>query len=62
MFSAGMLAALASAITVRRRGFMAGSPPPSRAATVSSLMMRLKSLLRRASAAPFLCLMDAHLE
>src|SRR3954468_2895527 len=62
MFSAGMFAALASAMIVRRRGFMSGSPPPPRAATVSSLMMRVKILPRLASRAPFLCLIDAHFE
>src|SRR2546430_10303659 len=62
MLSAGMFAALASAITVRRRGFMSRSPPPLRAATVNSLMMRVKILPRLASSAPFLCLMDAHFE
>ena len=41
---------------------MSGSPPPSRAATVSSLMILVNSLPRLASAAPFLCLIDAHLE
>src|SRR5437762_7864165 len=62
MLSAGMFAALASAITVRRRGFMSGSPPPLRAATVNSLMMRVKIFPRLASSAPFLCLIDAHFE
>src|SRR6188768_1145371 len=62
MLSLGMLAALASATTVRSRGFIAGSPPPTRAATVSSLMMRVKILPRLASRAPFLCLMECHLE
>src|SRR4029077_2638793 len=62
MFSAGMFAALASPMIVRRRGFMSGSPPPPRAATVNSLMMRVKILPRLASRAPFLCLIDAHLE
>src|SRR5436190_9350544 len=62
MLSAGMFAAFASAITVRRRGFMSGSPPPLRAATVSSLMMRVKILPRLASRAPFLCLIEAHFE
>ena len=56
MLSAGMLTDLASATIVRRRGFMSGSPPPLRAATVSSLMMRVKILPRLASAAPFLVL------
>src|SRR5258708_4539405 len=62
MLSAGMFAAFASAITVRRRGFMSGSPPPLRAATVNSLMIRVKILPRLASSAPFLCLIDAHFE
>src|SRR5687768_1239549 len=62
ILSAGMLTDLASAMMVRRRGFMLGSPPPFRAATVSSLMMRVKTLPRLASAAPFLCLMVCHLE
>src|SRR2546422_2838711 len=62
MFSRGMLLALASAMMVRKRGFMSGSPPPARAATVNSLMSRVKILPRLASAAPFLCLMEAHLE
>src|ERR1041385_109966 len=62
MFSRGMLLALASATMVRRRGFMSGSPPPARAATVSSLMRRVKIFPRLASAAPFLCLMECHLE
>src|SRR5262245_62396942 len=46
----------------RRRGLVFGSPPPFRAATVSSLMMRVKALPRLASAAPFLCLIVCHLE
>src|SRR5438105_745954 len=62
MFSAGMFAALASPMIVRRRGFMSGSPPPPRAATVNSLMMRVKILPRLASSAPFLGLIDAHFE
>src|SRR5438045_692479 len=62
MFSAGMLAALASAMIVRSRGFMSGSPPAARAATVSSLMRRVKILPRLASRAPFLCLIEAHFE
>src|SRR5262245_47001792 len=61
MLSAGMLAAFASAIAVRRRGFPAGSPPPTLAATVSSLMTRVKTLPRFASAAAFLCLIVLHL-
>ena len=41
---------------------MSGSPPPARAATVNSLMRRVKILPRLASSAPFLCLIDAHFE
>src|SRR5688572_13857429 len=62
MLSAGMLTAFASAMRERRRGFMPGSPPPFLAATVSSLMTRVKTLPRLASAAPFLCLIVCHLE
>src|SRR5689334_13189866 len=62
MLSAGMLFCLASAMMVRRRGFMSGSPPPARAATLNSLMRRVKILPRLASAAPFLCLIECHLE
>src|SRR3990170_4365725 len=62
MLSAGMLTDLASAMIVRRRGLLSGSPPPFLAATVSSLMMRVKILPRLASAAPFLCLIVCHLE
>src|SRR5215468_4875217 len=62
MFSAGMLFAFASAMIVRSRGFMSGSPPPALAATVNSLIRRVKILPRLASAAPFLCLMECHLE
>src|SRR6187397_1075028 len=57
-----MLTSLASAITDLSRGFMPGSPPPFLAATVNSLMIRVKILPRLASAAPFLCLMVCHLE
>ena len=62
MFSAGMFAAFASAMMVRSRGFMSASPPPSRAATVNSLIIRVNTLPRLASAAPFLCLIVCHLE
>src|SRR5262245_28406820 len=62
MLSAGMLFCLASAMIVLRRGFMSGSPPPARAATVNSLMRRVKIFPRLASAAPFLCLMECHFE
>src|SRR5687768_7929845 len=62
MLSAGMLTDLASATMVRRRGLASASPPPARAATVSSLMIRVKILPRFASAAPFLCLIVCHFE
>src|SRR5688500_11255198 len=62
MLSAGMFTDFASAMIVRSLGFESGSPPPARAATVSSLMIRVKTLPRLASAAPFLCLMVCHLE
>src|SRR3954447_7390024 len=62
MLSAGMLTDFASATIVRRRGLLSTSPPPARAATVNSLMRRVKTLPRLASAAPFLCLMVCHLE
>src|SRR5437763_3546559 len=39
----------------------AGSPPPSRAATMIARASLEKSLPRLASAAPFLCLIDDHL-
>ena len=62
MFSAGMLTDLASAMIVLSRGFESGSPPPARAATAISLMIRVKMRPRLASAAPFLCLIVCHLE
>src|SRR5262249_23432367 len=61
MLSAGMLTALASSIALRSRGLPPGSPPPSRAAIVISLMSLVKRRPRLASAAPFLCLIVAHL-
>ena len=62
MLSDGMLLAFASATIVRNRGFVSVSPPPERAATVNSLIRRVKTLPRLASAAPFLCLIVCHLE
>src|SRR3954451_10532935 len=41
--------------------FAVGSGPPSRAATMIARVSFEKSLLRFASAAPFLCLIDDHL-
>src|SRR5712691_9434085 len=62
MLSAGMFTDLAFSTAVRRRGFELGSPPPRRAAIDISRMILVKTLPRLASRAPFLCLMDAHLE
>ena len=60
--SSGTDASRAFWYIVRSVGFMSGSPPPSRAATSTWRMSLAKSLPRAASAAPFLCLMVAHLE
>jgi hypothetical protein len=60
--SLGIDCPFASAMALRRRGLPPGSPPPMRAATVSSLMSFVKSLPRFASRAPFLCLIVAHFE
>src|SRR5260221_14704555 len=57
-----MLASYALSIARRSRGFIAGSAPPRRAATVTSLISRVKILPFLASAAAFLCLTLAHLE
>src|SRR5450432_627014 len=62
MVSLGIDWPLASAMDLRRRGLPVGSPPPIRAATVSSLMSLVKSFPRLASRAPFLCLIVAHFE
>jgi len=53
---------LAARIALRRRGLPSGSPPPAFAATVISLIRRVKILPRLASSAPFLCLIVAHFE
>src|SRR5437773_3578623 len=57
-----MFASYALSIARRSRGFIAGSAPPRRAATVTSLMSRVKILPSLASAAAFLCFTLAHLE
>jgi hypothetical protein len=62
MLSAGMLTDLALSTAVRSRGFEATSPPPIRAAIDISRMILVKILPRLASSAPFLCLMECHLE
>ena len=51
-----------SARAVRSRGLALMSPPPSRAATVISLISLVNSLPRLASFAAFLCLIELHLE
>src|SRR5262249_13088813 len=62
MVSPGMLWARAARTAVRSRGLAFASPPPSRAATVISLMSLVKIFPRLASFAAFLCLMVLHLE
>ena len=62
MLSAGMFTDLAFSTAVRNRGLELGSPPPMRAAIDISRMILVKILPRLASRAPFLCLMEAHLE
>src|SRR5574343_516242 len=62
MRSAGMLAALALSTARRRRGLAMRSPPPVRAATVISRMMRVQILPRFSSCRPLRCWILAHLE
>src|ERR1700709_1925042 len=62
ILSLGIEASRAFATAVPRAGFPSVSPPPSRAATVIARASLLKSLPRLASAAPFLCFIDDHLE
>src|SRR4029079_9367303 len=59
--SLGMFWSIALSIARRSRGLPDASAPPRRAATVISLMSRVNTLPRFASAAAFLCLMLAHL-
>src|SRR5579872_64509 len=61
MVSIGTAAARAFWNMVRRVGLESGSPPPSRAATSTCRMSLANSFPRALSAAPFLCLMVAHL-
>ena len=61
MLSLGMLAARHLSSTMRRRGFMPGSPPAILAAMVISLLSLAKILPRLASIAPLKCLTLAHL-
>ena len=53
MVSPGMLASRAASIAERSRALPAGSPPPSRAATVISLMSLVKSFPLLAPIASF---------
>src|SRR5712692_5769321 len=62
MVSLGMFASYALSIARRSRGFIAGSAPPRRAATVTSLISRVKILPFLASDTAFLWRMLAHLE
>src|SRR5215475_7865104 len=62
MLSLGMFSPFAARIAVRRRGFELASPPPMRAAMVSSRIRRVNTRPRLASVAAFLCLMVAHFE
>src|ERR1700690_303085 len=62
ILSLDMFTSRAFSIARRRRGFMLGSAPPMRAATVISLIRRVKTLPRFASVPVFLCWMLAHLE
>src|SRR5215510_3522591 len=62
MFSLGIEASRAFWIAVASVGFPSGSGPPSREATVIARASLVKSLPRLASAAPFLCLIEAHFE
>src|SRR5919109_5527956 len=60
MLSPGRFCSRAFSSARRRRGFPAGSPPPSRAATVISRISRVKILPRFASARSLRCLTLAH--
>src|ERR1700742_1698567 len=62
MLSLGIEASRAFCTAVASAALPSVSPPPSRAATVIARASLLKSLPRLASAAPFLCLIDDHLE
>ncbi len=62
MVSSGTDASRAFWYIVRSVALLSRSPPPSRAATSTWRMSLAKSLPRALSAAPFLCLIVAHLE
>src|ERR1051326_3346744 len=61
MLSFGIEASRAFSIAFWSARFADGSPPPSFAATMIARESLEKSLPRRASATPFLCLIDDHL-
>src|SRR5436190_7423785 len=61
MFSLGIEYERAFSIAFASARLAAGSPPPSRAATINARASLEKSLPRFASAAPFLCLIELHL-
>src|SRR5947209_20433237 len=61
MLSFGIKYERAFSIAFCRARLAAGSPPPSRAATMIARASFENSLPRFASAAPFLCLIDDHL-
>src|SRR3954465_13038805 len=61
MLSFGMEYERAFSIAFCSARFPAGSPPPSRAATMIARASLEKSFPRLASAAPFLCLIEDHL-
>ena len=60
--STGSEASRAFCTIVRSVAFVATSPPPVRAATSIWRMSTAKSFPRAWSAAPFLCLIECHLE
>src|SRR2546421_7541918 len=62
MLSFGMLTERALSMAYRSFRFIAGSPPPWRAAMMMARLSLLNSLPRLASIAPFLCLMVAQWE
>src|SRR5215468_10404106 len=62
MLSLGIEASRAFCTARPSAGLASTLPPPSRAATVMPRASLVKSLPRLASAAPFLCLIEDHLE
>src|SRR6185312_15465670 len=61
MLSFGIEYDFAFSIAFESDALLAGSPPPSFAATMIARVSLEKSLPRLASAAPFLCLIEDHL-